>query len=94
MSKTKKTVTLYLGFDGSYVLSRRRLVKAHDPSGVYDTYDGYYLSTSRPKHGSPTIVDIDETSGACVFKAFGLGKFDVVRLDVKVTSVGKAKRRT
>ena len=70
MKSKRKTETLYLGWDGSYVLSHSPLVKKLD-------HGSPYLS---PRKGQ--CLDIQD--GAIVFASLGLKKYEVVKLTISV----------
>lgn len=71
--------TLYVGYDGSYVLSWNMLYKKWVPANGRDA--GFYYLTTRTKK-RPSVVDIDESSGKVVFEAFRLKMYQVIKLKV------------
>lgn len=72
-SRRPKKLTLYLGWDGSYVLSKY-------PFHVADDGEGPFLSTNR-KH---SILDVSDTEARCVFGTLRLKKFEVVKIELTV----------
>ncbi len=73
MKKTRK-ITVYLGWDGAYVMSRKRLYKLRDGSC-------YFLGTKCKARYQ--CVDMG-TDGGVLFGALGLKKYEVVKLRIEV----------
>lgn len=67
-----RPTTIYVGFDGSYVLSLSPLVKRFDKSG-----GNYFLSPFKGK-----CLDIQD--GTLIFGVLGLQMFEVTKLEVTV----------
>jgi len=80
-----KTLKLYLGFDGSYVLSHRSLVKQEGLELPFLSYNG-------PSTGQ--IVDLDDREGQKLFGVLGLKPFEVVKLTISASEPKRARRRT
>lgn len=70
-----KSITLYLGYDGSFTLSRYKLRRMNDG-------EGDYLSTGRQS----SITDLEEHQGRIVglHKLVGLTKYTVVKIRIQV----------
>ena len=75
---------LYLGWDGSYVLSRHRLHKLWDASG-----QNHYLA---PIAKGAKCIDIGD-DGAIAFGNLKLKKFEVVRLEITARRVETTERK-
>lgn len=74
--KRKRFRTLYIGYDGSYVLSWNKLVVKKEADGFK------YFSTLTIK--KPSMVDVDEWTGKCVLGAFKLKPFEYVALKLRI----------
>jgi hypothetical protein len=74
--KRKKVKTLYIGYDGSYVLSWNKLVVKKEADGFR------YLSNFSKKR--PSLVDIDEISAKCVLGAFKLKPYQIVAIKIRM----------
>lgn len=69
--KRKMGKTLYIGYDGSYVMSWHKMYKMKDGEG------NYYLGTKTKKR--PSMVDVG-LEGKCVFGAFKLKEWQVIAI--------------
>lgn len=74
--KRKKFRTLYIGYDGSYVLSWNKLVVKKEADGFK-----YFGTLTRKK---PSMIDIDELSGKCVLGALKLKPFEYIALKLRI----------
>ncbi len=85
--KQTKAIKIFLGWDGSYVLSREPLKKLKHPNAD-SSWDGYYLTPS----SKLSCIDIDAREGDIVFKKLGLKMLDVVELEIRPKALKRTRR--
>lgn len=72
----KKKHTIYVGFDGAYVMSRLPIVKKRSDAGPYLAHEG------RKKYQTVDLAD----SARVLFGHLKLRMFEVVKMEMTVSS--------